>query len=343
MGKLHLKGILILLLLVGTLFFTNSLYSQERIFHGQVYDDFTAYIHSEAFKEFGGRCGFDTKTRDVRLIYRLEKTPSDCDLAVSQNLNDYTPGKLYIIPTWVHVIAKDNGSNDVSDEMVRAQMDVLNEDYRAISGTLGQDGIDTRIQFKLSGITHYLDTQAHQDKTDDFKTTIYKDPNRFLNIYVKAAGGYLGYAYLPQDEAGTVKDGVVIEWSVFGRNVPGADPYHLGRTTTHEVGHYLGLEHPFKNGCQTATPPNCYANGDLICDTNPQLEDLYGCPSGSATCGSLDPIHNYLNYTDDECMTEFTTEQMQRMRCAIENYRETLPIILPLTSFYFLLLLNGGN
>ena len=105
-------------------------------------------------------------------------------------------------------------------------------------------------------------------------------------------------------------------WSSIGLNAPIGPPYNLGRTTTHEVGHYLGLYHTFDGGCAPAS--GCNTNGDLICDTNPESSPNFS-PCNRSTCGSPDPTNNYMDYSDDICMTEFTEEQARRMRCTLEN------------------------
>jgi hypothetical protein len=116
---------------------------------------------------------------------------------------------------------------------------------------------------------------------------------------------------------------VVCYYRAFGRN-SGFYPYHQGRTATHEVGHYLGLFHTFQNGCAAATPPGCYTTGDRICDTNSEQSYHFGCPSGATSCGSPDPYRNYMDYTDDLCMTNFTPEQARRNRCTLEFWRPNL-------------------
>ena len=83
----------------------------------------------------------------------------------------------------------------------------------------------------------------------------------------------------------------MVLYSAFG-DCATSSPYTLGRTCTHEVGHYLGLEHTFSGGCANAS--NCYQNGDLICDTNPEADAIYDCVDLSS-CGSADPIHNFMD------------------------------------------------
>lgn len=144
-----------------------------------------------------------------------------------------------------------------------------------------------------------------------------------MNIYTNTASGALGYVPdLPQGGiAGSNADRVVVLWSAFGRDAAIGAPLNQGRTATHELGHYLGLEHTFNGGCAAAS--SCNSNGDLICDTNPEAEPTYGC-SDSRSCGSPDPIRNYMDYTDDTCMNHFSPEQVRRMRCSLEHYRSDL-------------------
>jgi hypothetical protein len=114
----------------------------------------------------------------------------------------------------------------------------------------------------------------------------------------------------------------VILWSAFGRPALGGAPYDQGRTLTHEVGHYLGLFHTFEGGCSTSA---CHTTGDRICDTASEANPEFGCPAGAVSCSSTpDPIHNYMDYTDDTCMTNFTQEQTRRMRCTLQSYRPLL-------------------
>lgn len=135
----------------------------------------------------------------------------------------------------------------------------------------------------------------------------------YLNIFVRPDLGFLGEA--PLGGAGD-GDGVLIDASTFGLgagcgNVRPQSPYNLGRTTTHEVGHYFFLDHIWGNGCGV---------DDDVSDTPDQAGDSGGCPNlGVKSCGSNDMHMNYMDYTDDSCMYMFSAGQSQRMQAYING------------------------
>lgn len=283
------------------------------------FENFTEYFKSDYFKTSGKRCGVRHAIHPDGLDHILA-APTDCSLSGTVIQNEYWPAQAYIIPVVFHIIYKTDGTGNISDQSVYDQLEVLNDDYRALSGTLGELGFDTKIQFELAGITRTENTDWFNDNNEyTFKNTLGWDQDQYLNIYINSAGGYLGYAYLPQSSAGSVYDGVVVLYQSVGGRDNGFSPYDQGRTLVHEVGHYLGLLHTFDGyGCYEG-----YNAGDLVADTPSENTDHYGCTQ-TYTCGTADDIHNYMNYTDDPCMYQFTSEQANRMVCSLVNYRSQL-------------------
>jgi hypothetical protein len=215
---------------------------------------------------------------------------------------------------------------------------VLNEDYRAVPGSMGAPDFDTKIQFELAGITRTANDVWFQDQNErQYKTQLGWDQDRYLNVYVNSSSGFLGYSYLPQDNVDKVLDGVVILFRAVGGRYTGFDPYNQGRTLVHEIGHYLGLLHPFEGyACLDG-----YDAGDLIADTNSENDEHYACTQ-TFSCGTPDNIHNYMSYTNDACMSEFTSEQANRAVCSLLNYRPLL--YQPGFEFGYLpLVLNGAG
>ena len=350
-----IKTLLLFLLILFSINYSLSALAQEKpvvesaldgpvTIDGYRFINLQEYYRSDYFKAAGKRCG--TPSAAVRKqLYPLfippeARSAADCTATSTNPTADYDPTVLYEINVVVHIIENTSSSGAISDALVASQIEILNEDFLALTGTLGGNGNDVQIRFKLAtqdptgnpttGITRSVNDLWFNDEGSYWNTLAW-DPSRYVNIYTNSAAGNLGYVpFLPMDgPAGTLADRVVILWSAFGRNAPGGTPFDQGRAVTHEVGHYLGLEHTFtpSGSCPVgaATPPTCYSNGDLICDTNPEEQPAFGCPVGSNSCGgSLDAIDNYMNYSDDTCMEKFTVEQVRRMRCSLESYRPNI-------------------
>jgi len=315
------------------------------IVDGRVFGSRSLYLSSHYFRSTGKRCGFSAHEEWLQQARILGLRPAQPEKAATP-IKAFGPDDVLEIPVVVHIItASDGTTGDLTDGIVQSQIDILNEDYRALAGSNGANGNDGKIQFVLAdsdpmtspttGITRTANDDWFADNDEDgFKTALVWDPTRYLNIYTNNTG-FLGYAYLPAGSAGQYWDGVVINYTAFGRNSP-FPPYDQGRTATHEVGHYLGLYHVFRpegdpalpnpvgEGCPTGVP-DCYSDdGDLLCDTHPEAYATYGCPVGQMSCGTPDNIRNYLDYTNDLCMWEFTPEQVDRMRDQISTYRSSL-------------------
>ncbi len=298
-----------------------SLSSDGRIDAGShTFSSYSQYVQSDYFRDRGMRCG--TRKPESIADERMEKSVNDCTLAFTNIESEYWPSLTYTVKVWFHIIYQSNGTGNISDDVIEGQVEVLNQDFRAIAETMGSQGYDTKINFELAGITRTQNDGWFTDSYFDeysYKNALAKDQNQFINVYTNDADGYLGYSYYPQDSAGSTLDGIVLSYSAVGGRNNSFYPFDQGRTLVHEMGHYFGLTHTFEG----STCTNSYSAGDLIVDTQAEITAHYGC-SQSYTCGTADPIYNYMNYTDDSCMVQFTSEQANRAVCSMVNYRPNL-------------------
>ena len=251
------------------------------------------------------------------------RTPSDEEIATIEKALAHAKGHekaSVVIPTWVHVINKGEGfeNGDVPEYMIRAQIKVLNDSY---SGKTG--GAPTSFGFELAGITRTTNEDWFNNFATDFevelaaKKALKTGGPGTLNFYLVDASPWLGWAYFPQIVNNTLYsalDGVVVDY----RSVPFGPfaIYSEGDTGTHEVGHWLALYHTFDGGCS--------AFGDYVADTNSEMSPAFNCPVGRDTCKGrpgLDPIRNFMDYTQDSCMYEFSNGQVDRMKAAWAAFR----------------------
>ena len=277
------------------------------------FGNFQQYVQSAFFQDHGLRCGSDRLPQ----FYALG-TSADCNSSNTTIKPEYVPGTGWIIPVWVHEIRNRQGTQGVlNGTQIPSQITALNNAFSA-------DGI----QFTLAGTTLSKNTNWYNDG-GTYYNTLARDVNNNLNIYTNTASGNLGYAYVPSGGGvvGNKWDRVVIYWRAMGNPGTYGAPYNEGDTTTHEVGHYLGLYHTFQGGCTSTS--GCYNNGDLICQTQPESAPHFSPCTDPNTCGNPDPIHNFMDYSDDSCMFEFTSEQQNRMRCTIANIRTRIPSSIP--------------
>jgi hypothetical protein len=229
------------------------------------------------------------------------------------------------IDTVFHVIVAEGtsaGERTRLTTLVQDQMDVLNA---AFSGTTSSDAADTPFRFALADEDlNFVENDAWVNvapgKTErDMKSALREGDSETLNVYAAdIGGGLLGWAYFPKgyNKGQDYKDGVVIlDESMPGGDPEVAGPYTLGDTLVHEVGHWMMLEHTFAGGCS--------ASGDGVADTPREAFPQFGCPVGADTCAApgLDPINNFMDYTEDSCMNEFTPGQAARMSDAWLDFR----------------------
>ena len=218
-----------------------------------------------------------------------------------------------VINVYFHVVNKGTGisNGDISQTMITNQMDVLNAAYGGWGWQFNLVSVD-----RTTNATWYNGCYGSSETA--MKTALRKGSADDLNVYTcNPSGGILGYATFPSSYAGNpIKDGIVLLYST----LPGgsAAPYNEGDTGTHEVGHWMGLYHTFQGGCS--------ASGDYVSDTAAEKSPAYGCPAGRNSCtGSkypgLDPITNFMDYTDDSCMFQFTSGQDARMDAQFTAYR----------------------
>lgn len=264
------------------------------------------FLNEKGEIERGIRCAAPEVPADLRQLVQSEVTAWE---ALGYGANKGTK----VIPVAFHVVyAERRGSSEgnISEAMINAQIDVLNDAYQAHG-----------FQFQLQTVTRTNNrkwfTGCYGSQETKMKNALAVNVPSTLNIYsCKPGQGILGYAYLPETlPEANKRHGVVLLYS----SLPGgsAAPYNQGDTGTHEVGHYLGLDHTFAGGC---------SGGDGVADTPAEASPAYGCPVGRDTCAApgLDPIYNFMDYTDDACMYEFTSGQANLMQTKVALYKPSL-------------------
>jgi hypothetical protein len=242
-----------------------------------------------------------------------------------------TRGAVTTIPVVVHIVYRtSNPEENISDAQVMSQLDVLNKDYRRLNpdrlktpSVFKPFAVDCGIEFQLAkrddkgksttGIVRYQKNRTTPWGKDDEVKILSKggiepwNASKYLNIWVCAIGnGVLGYSTSPG--MSPMFDGVVIDHRYFGTNGTVISPFDLGRTTTHEVGHWLNLQHLWADA-------DC--GDDHVSDTPTQFGPNYMCPTfphpSCSNTTSGDMYMNFMDYTDDACMNMFTQGQKTRM------------------------------
>jgi pregnancy-associated plasma protein-A len=219
------------------------------------------------------------------------------------------------IPVVFHVVTATNGTGNVTDTQINQQIAEMNQDY---AGGESSQASNTEFQFTLQSIKHWSNNSWFNDPDSAageraLKTATRTGDKRTLNIW-STNTGYLGYATFPEWYAGDPQlDGIVIQYG----SLPGGPitNFNLGKTATHESGHWLGLYHTFEGGCA--------AGNDQVSDTPAERTSTSGCPASKDTCpaAGVDPIHNYMDYSYDSCYNQFTAGQKTRMKNQWAAYR----------------------
>lgn len=256
-------------------------------------------------------------------------------LAQYEQSSSKTTAPILTVPVVVHVMYADETDNITMDQINDA-IDVINEDFRRQNADANLtraifQGVaaDIEVEFKLARLgpngnctdgVNRVQTNLSINANDNIKPLSNWDNKKYLNIWVvrniqlpnQPSGTVLGYAYRPNPGQSFRQDGVVIRHDMMGRIGTATG---IGRTLTHEVGHYLGLQHPFDNGC---------FGGDNCTDTPPVASASTGCNLSRNSCNNDSPdlpdqIENYMDYADDECTNMFTQQQSNIMRGNLNN------------------------
>jgi hypothetical protein len=301
--------------------------------------------------------------RDPSVKTRREALERATNTWIANNQNTIQNRAVVTIPVVVHVVYKTTAQN-ISDAQIQSQIAVLNKDYRKLNTDVNSTpnvwkplAADVQLQFCLAartpagvatnGITRTLTTVTSFvdnpntpdiDEEDRVKnnTTGGKagwDPNKYLNIWVcRLDGSILGYSYFPSDIVTTPElDGLVIDYRCFGTSgTAGTSPFpsfNLGRTVTHEIGHYFNLSHPW--GDDDPNGPPCQS--DYVSDTPDCFDAATGCEvfpynvgTQCVTDANGQMFMNYMDYSDDNCLFLFTTGQAARMLASLNVERPTL-------------------
>jgi hypothetical protein len=258
----------------------------------------------------GGGAKHDPNELDAAQVAAREK-----DLAEQLKARGKAPAAVGVlaavtIPVVVHVISEDGtrANGNIPDTMINNQISVLNSAFAGTSFGFSLQSINRVTNASWYPIVYGSSTEK------SMKAALRVGGNGTLNMYTgDLSDDLLGWATFPKSTVSSYDGAVILAESLPGGS---ASPYNLGDTATHEIGHWLNLYHTFQGGCN--------GQGDQVSDTPAERSAAFGCPDGRDTCttkAGADPIHNFMDYTDDACMYEFTAGQATRMLNAWTAYR----------------------
>lgn len=267
----------------------------------------TAFADQKAYIESGARCSTPHPSQ-LELLLEAAREQSYAAEQAAQGRDVYALAGGVINVYW-HVITNSAGQGAPTTAQINEQIAILNAAYATSGFSFNLVAVDTTANNSWYTCTggsceSQMKSALRQGSADD------------LNIYSNnMGGGLLGWATFPSSYASQPQmDGVV----VLVASLPGgtATPYNLGDTATHEVGHWMGLYHTFQGGCTNLN--------DRVSDTPAEGSSAFGCPTGRDTCinkPGLDPITNFMDYTDDACMNTFSGGQNSRMNLQWRRFR----------------------
>lgn len=219
-----------------------------------------------------------------------------------------------VVPMYFHVVSTTSKANSTSKDTINKQLDVMNQEYAPVGFSFDLKGVDYTTNDKWAAI----DVETDQDAIDAMKAKLRKGTYSTLNVYFLSdmANGLLGMCEFPtadiqtDDPSSYAFDGCMVH----GGSMPGKPDFpgkfDLGYTAVHETGHWFGLYHVFQDG-------SCDHDGDKINDTPFQSSSTSGCPTNKDSCPNSpgkDSVHNFMDYSDDKCYSEFTAGQIKRIQ-----------------------------
>lgn len=246
-----------------------------------------------------------------------------------------------IIPIWVHVVHQ-NGVENISQAQVEHAVELMNDHYSNAENALAP-AVHTGFQFYLAGIDYISSSLTEHKKiteTPHLMALNYKSDDSFVNIYVVKTilsgtgidSNTAGYASYPWARFAGQYKGIVLRHDWFGHASFGNHMYHQteGKTLTHEMGHYLGLYHPFRGGCIGLNSSDCFSQGDLCCDVPAVRYPYSNCDLPMSTCvesynsNPNDQKENFMDYSFESCKNTFTADQTKLMNARMEEYLPSL-------------------